>query len=333
MTEQYFLQLREHSWNDFQTMLSGGAKVFKKNAAEFPDLLRALSADLNTARANGFDPAIEERLNRLVTEGNHILYRQRSFPLKEFAVFIGRTFPCAVRKRWRPVAACHLIFYGLLLFFYLICLNYDDITTLIVPPPEKRQMLDMYDPSNSYFLKPRKVENDADMFGFYIYNNVSIAFRTFAGGIFAGLGSLFFLMLNAISLGAVAAIIVDAGFYETFFSFTAGHSAFELTGIVLSATAGLILGYNFFFPQGRSRGAALREAGKTAGPIISGSAVLIMAAAVIEAFWSSRHEIDALYHYISGAVCWSLLIAYFLCVGKKRPTRLKPATRKMEKIS
>ena len=41
-----------------------------------------------------------------------------------------------------------------------------------------------------HFLKERP-DSDMLMFGFYIYNNIGI-FRTFAGGIVGGLGSVFF---------------------------------------------------------------------------------------------------------------------------------------------
>jgi uncharacterized membrane protein SpoIIM required for sporulation len=90
------------------------------------------------------------------------------------------------------------------------------------------------------------------MFGFYVYNNISIAFRTFAGGILAGIGSLLILCFNGAYLGIVAGHIINAGFTRTFFPFVIGHSGFELNAIVLSAQAGLLLGYRLFFTGGLS---------------------------------------------------------------------------------
>jgi hypothetical protein len=52
------------------------------------------------------------------------------------------------------------------------------------------------------FLVP-PVDSDVLMFGYYIHNNVSIAFRTFAGGILGGVGSIFFLIYNGLIVGAV----------------------------------------------------------------------------------------------------------------------------------
>jgi uncharacterized membrane protein SpoIIM required for sporulation len=73
----------------------------------------------------------------------------------------------------------------------------------LVPDSQLAQIEAMYDPGSGNFLKPREVSSSADMFGFYIYNNVSSA-SNLAGGLIAGLGSLFFLSFNAIFLGAIA---------------------------------------------------------------------------------------------------------------------------------
>jgi uncharacterized membrane protein SpoIIM required for sporulation len=176
----------------------------------------------------------------------------------------------------------------------------------------------MYDPENSHFLTPRDVSSDADMFGYYIYNNVSIAFRTFAGGILAGFGSLLLLCINAVFLGAAAGHIIDLGFGGTFFPFVIGHSAFELTAILFSAQGGLLLGYRLFITRGLSRTASLKLAGKAALPLISGAGVMLVIAAVIEAFWSSRRQIPAELRYTAGAMIWFLLILYFVFAGRKK---------------
>ena len=42
------------------------------------------------------------------------------------------------------------------------------------------------------------------MFGYYIRNNIGVAFQCFAGGLFAGLGTLFFLAYNGAFAGALA---------------------------------------------------------------------------------------------------------------------------------
>jgi uncharacterized membrane protein SpoIIM required for sporulation len=321
MTQRTFIGRRERSWKDLERIISGGKKELKAGAVRFPQAFRELTGDLNTARSHGFDPSLIERLNRLTLEGNQVLYGRKPFSGRYFFDFLFRTFPRAVRSQWRSLGACFLIFYGLAVFTALAVINFPEFVYELLPYEEVSRMEKSYDPSNEYFLNPREVSTDLDMFGYYIYNNISIAFGAFAGGILMGVGSLFFLAFNGIFLGAAAGHIINKGFDDTFFSFISGHSGFELTAIILSAQAGLLLGYRLFITRGLSRGASLREAGKTALPIIMGSAVMLVFAAVIEAFWSSRHEIPGEFHYAFGFAVIAALLFFFLFAGRRGGTR------------
>jgi uncharacterized membrane protein SpoIIM required for sporulation len=317
MTQRSFVSRREAFWNEFESMVRGGGKNLKRRAAWFPRGYRELTQDLNTARAHGFDPSIIDRLNSLIQEGNQILYGQRSLSLRSAADFILKTFPRTVRSQWRGIGAVTLIFYGLAFFFGYLCVKFPDMVYEILGTWEIISLESMYDPESSYYLTPRNVGSDADMFGFYIYNNVSITFRTFAGGILAGIGSLLILCLNGVFLGAAAGYIVNLGYGSTFFPFIIGHSGFELTALVLTAQGGLILGYRLFFTKGLSRAASLKAAGKTALPLVAGAALMDVIAASIEAFWSSRHTLPQELRYGVGAALWVLLFLYFVLAGRK----------------
>jgi uncharacterized membrane protein SpoIIM required for sporulation len=321
MTEQAFVRRREASWKEFEGILRGGQRGIRTYAAGFPHFFRELTQDLNTARAHGFDPAIVGRLNLLVNEGNQLLYGQRGFSLKNFASFVFRSFPQKVRSRWRGIVAALLLFYGLALFFGFLCVRFPEMAPELVSESRLTSIEEMYDPEGENFLIPRQVSSDAERCGFYIYNNISIAFRTFAGGIFAGVGSLFLLCFNAVYLGVVTGHVINCGLGRTFFPFIIGHSSFELTALVFSAYGGLLLGYRFFVTRGLSRGASLRQAGRDALPIIAGSALMLLAAAAVEAFWSSRHLLPLPLRMGAGSGGWVLLLLYFLFAGREAGRR------------
>jgi len=325
MTQRSFIAKREHDWNELEQFITGsslkgltiGARRKNRGRASwFPEAFRQLTGDLNTAKSNGFDPGLIERLNRLTLEGNQVLYGGTSFSLKACSEFLFRTFPRSVRARWKSFGACFLIFFGLAVFTALACIRFPGFIYELMSPWEASMLEDMYNPESPYYLKPREINTDANMFGYYIYHNISIAFMTFAGGLLAGVGSLFFLAFNGIFIGAAAGHIINCGYHETFFSFVIGHSAFELTAIVLSAAAGFQLGYRLFITRGQSRGAALREAGKTALPLIGGSGLMLVIAAVIEAFWSSRHEIDQTVRFAVGGAAILFVLFYFALAGR-----------------
>ncbi|MDR1390154.1 MAG: stage II sporulation protein M [Treponema sp.] len=317
MTQRTFIQKRRQDWQELEQIISGGKTRLYKNAAWFPPAFRRVSGDLNMARSHGFDPALIERLNRLTMEGNQLLYARAPLSPVHFLYFLFRRFPRAVRKQWRGFWACFFLFFGIAVLSALVCIRFPDFVYELLPKSTAMQLEEMYDPAAEHFLTPRNVSGDADMFGYYIFNNVSIAFRSFAAGVIAGIGSLFVLAFNGMFVGAAAGHLINRGFAETFFSFTSGHSAFELTALVLAAQGGLLLGYRFFFTQGRSRGASIREAGKTALPIIAGAAIMLVIAAAVEAFWSSRHEIPPFVHYVFGAVTTILVASWLLFGGRK----------------
>src|SRR5258706_13794580 len=77
------------------------------------------------------------------------------------------------------------------------------------------------------------------MFGFYVWNNVSIAFRTFASGLAFGVGTLASLAYNVLDLGLIAGHLIRKGAAQPFLGFVIAHGAFELTAMLLSGVAGM----------------------------------------------------------------------------------------------
>jgi uncharacterized membrane protein SpoIIM required for sporulation len=319
MKEQNFVQRRETFWNEFEVLVTGGEKEITKKAGWFPSAYREITQDLNTARAHAFDPSIIDRLNRLVLEGNQLIYGQHTWSIKYLFSFVLKDFPRAVRSQALGIALTALLFYGIGVFFGILTINNPDLVYEFMGRRQVVEIEAMYDPDSSHFLTPREVDSDVDMFGYYIYNNISIAFGTFAGGIFAGIGSLFILCSNALFLGVCAGHLINRQFSATFFPFIIAHGAFELNAIVFSAYAGCAMGWRFFVRHGLSLSAALKAAGKTSLPIIAGSALLLVLAAILEAFWSSRFTLPLEIRIGVGAACWALFLAYvFFCGREKR---------------
>jgi uncharacterized membrane protein SpoIIM required for sporulation len=154
------------------------------------------------------------------------------------------------------------------------------------------------------------------MFGFYIRNNVGIAFQCFASGLAAGLGSIFFIVFNGAYIGAIAGYVTERGLSETFYSFVVTHGAFELTAIVLSGAAGLKLGHSLIAPGRRTRRQSLVHAAGECVVVVYGITAMLIVAAAIEAFWSSAVWVPNAVKYGVAAVCWAVVLAYFVRQGR-----------------
>ena len=129
---------------------------------------------------------------------------------------------------------------------------------------------------------------------------------------------MFFLVYNSLHLGAVVSKIHEMGDYETFYSFVVGHSSLELIGIVLSGSAGMVMGFSILAPGRRRFLEALQEGAREGVQILIGAAVMIFLAAFIEAFWSSRSDIPFSIKLSFGLGLWGLCFLYFVFAGRPK---------------
>ena len=136
-------------------------------------------------------------------------------------------------------------------------------------------------------------------------------------GLFAGVGSLFFLAANGAFGGAVAGYLTARGLSSTFYSFVVTHSAFELTAIILAGAAGLRIGHALLAPGRRRRLQSLVDAAREMSVIVYGVTAMLFIAAAVEAFWSSAGWLPAAVKYSVAAVCWASVLGYFTFQGRR----------------
>jgi uncharacterized membrane protein SpoIIM required for sporulation len=154
------------------------------------------------------------------------------------------------------------------------------------------------------------------MFGYYISHNIGIAFQCYAGGLFAGIGTLFYLLYNGAIAGAIGGYLTERGHSATFYSFVVTHTAFELTAIVLSGAAGLKIGHSLVAPGRLSRVQSLVAATRDSAVIVSGAAAMLLIAAAIEAFWSSASWIPHPVKFTVAGACWIGVLSYLAFQGR-----------------
>jgi uncharacterized membrane protein SpoIIM required for sporulation len=163
----------------------------------------------------------------------------------------------------------------------------------------------------------RSTGSNAFMAGFYVRNNVGIAFRCFATGILFGLGSVFFLVYNGLTIGTVAGLVSASGHGGNLLTFVAGHGAFELTAIVISGGAGMVTGYSLVATGGLTRFASLRRHARDIGQLVLGAAVMLLIAASLEGFWSPS-PIPAAVKQVVAACLWGAVMLYLVVAGRDR---------------
>jgi uncharacterized membrane protein SpoIIM required for sporulation len=284
---------------------------------EMPAAYRRICQLLALARDRQYSPDLIDRLNQLVLRGHHLLYGARGGRSARVLSFLAADFPRAVRGEWRLVAASTVLFFAPLLGMIAALMVHPDFIYYLLEPKQVAQFQDMYDPANSR-VGMREADDNVMMFAYYIWNNVKIGFQTFATGMAFGLGTIFYLLSNGLTIGAVAGYLTAVGHGVPFWSFVSGHSAMELGAIVLSGVAGLKLGGALIAPRGLSRKAALVAAGRPAVKVMYGAALMFLIAAFIEGFWSPLKTFPPTTKYAVGLAMWLALLLYFLFAGRGR---------------
>ena len=315
MKLEQFVKQRQSNWNRFQNLVRAKHPSPEEKKL-FPEMFREICRDLNLAKERSYGEACIGQLNDLAVAGYHKLYNKKESTLSQVTAFALVGFPQILRAEAKLFWLCAFLFFvpfGVLIACSEAAPEWIDA---VISADVASNLESMYGDGRE-LGRDGSGADDATMFMFYIYNNVSIDFATFAGGIVFGLGSLFFMIYNGIYLGACTALIHRMGFHDNFYSFTSGHSSFELTALVISGMAGLKLAQGIVAPGQRRRLHALQHNGKVAIQLLCGAAAMTFMAAIIEGFWSPR-PLPLNVKYTVGISLWVLLGCYFLFAGRRK---------------
>ena len=262
MTPAHFLETRQETWKRLDTLIAKAGKTGLRSLTgqelhELTRLYPAVAVDVARARMYGVDAATQRRVNTLAIAAHGLLYRHRSTrSLPAVWRFFRWDYPRLFRRLWPYMTLAVAIFIIGALGAYT--------TTRLVP-------------SNAYLFVPQglDVSNDREvtsediserfrrmpnslMAAGITANNISVAFKAFAFGLTAGIGTCYVVLMNALMLGAFAAHFANHGLSYPLWSFLAPHGVLEIFAILVAAAAGLRLGLSLAIPGPLKRSASLR---------------------------------------------------------------------------
>jgi uncharacterized membrane protein SpoIIM required for sporulation len=322
MTPLAFEALYQAEWQELEEHLDQLLRRTSKRSKEPPRgeriaaLYRRACEHLALARARSYPAYLLDRLDRLTADAHQVIYQQREFGASALWRIVARDFPRAVRADSAYVWLASVLFTAPLLVLGVLVYYQPSLILSVVDAEAAAQFEQMYSRSGEAIGRTPDAGDNWAMFGFYIRNNVSVAFQCFASGLAVALGSIFYLIFNGAYGGAIAGYLTERGLGETFWSFVVTHASFELTAIVLSGAAGLKLGHSLLAPGRRTRRQSLVQAARECVVIVYGVAAMLVVAAAIEAFWSSAIWVPNAVKYGVAAVCWVAVLAYLTLQGR-----------------
>lgn len=313
-----FIRRHRPTWGRAERLLEriereGLESLLEKEVLEFGEIYRELSDNLVRARSEYSNPDTVEYLNALVGRGYAVIYKGRRRRFKSMLRFLQSEYPRLCRSRKTEIVFAIVAFMAGFFFGGVAGMLDPESVQFVV---DKRYA----NVSTSGYLQSKGSLSGADeaavMMGAVSTNNLRVAIVAFALGITLGVGTLAILFYNGAFLASFTSIFVRDGTGFQLFGLLAPHGLIEMTAMILSGAAGLILGRALLAPGARSRGLALREDGPKALQMLAGSVPIWLAAMAIEGSLSKFQSVGPLPKTICGFMALAGVLAWLLLGGR-----------------
>jgi uncharacterized membrane protein SpoIIM required for sporulation len=311
-----FVIARRPFWDELDALLGRG-RLHRRPPDEISRvslLYRAACTDLMRARSLRVGTDVTGYLDALVGRAHSALYGPKAYSLSKALQLVAADFPRTVRRHAGLFALSLLLFGVPLLVGWIGALRSEEFAFGILSRADLTQAAESY---SKGFDSGREAGTNAAMAGFYVQNNIGIAFRCFATGALYGAGSVFFLVYNGLHIGTTFGFVSRSGAGANILTFACGHAPFELTAIVIAGTAGLVLGGALISPRGQTRIGSVRAASRDLGNLVLGAAAMLLIAALIEGFWSPS-GVPAFVKFGFSGCAWVLVAAFLAFAGRRR---------------
>jgi uncharacterized membrane protein SpoIIM required for sporulation len=275
-------------------------------------LYRVATSDLALAQRDFPRNPLTVYLNQLVARGHAVIYRSEPFVWRRIRDFVFVNFPRVYRETLPfTLTAAFLFFLPALMSMAAVWLQPDASFWLL--PPQVQELREQIEGGQLWVDIPAAERPYTS--SFIMRNNIQVAFLAFAGGMLAGVFTMWVLINNGLLLGSLTGLTAAYGLGFDLWTFVIGHGVIELSVIVMAGGAGLRLGWAILPPGLLRRQDSLKVAAARTVGLIIGCVPLLIIAGVIEGFVSPADNIPALAKWLLGLGSGVILYGYLLLAG------------------
>ncbi|WP_296720836.1 stage II sporulation protein M [Erythrobacter sp.] len=318
---------REGDWRRLESIVArmerGGLKrIADDDLLALPALYRTAASSLSVARETSLDAATLAYLEGLVQRAWFQVYG----PPKGFAAwlrdFVLGGWSRAVRAIWLDICITLFVMVAGAIVGWLLVARDEAWYYRLVPGG----LADTRVPgaSREELLATLATEESAvglSTFAANLFsNNSAVCILAFALGFAFGIPSLLLMVHNMAMLGAILWLFSGQGLTLELSAWLSVHGTTEIFGILLSGAAGLHIGRSMAFPGTRPVLVAAAEAGQRGAVVMVGVVIMMIVAALLEAF--PRQLVDGTgSRFLIGGMMLAFWLAYFFLY---RPRRAGP---------
>jgi uncharacterized membrane protein SpoIIM required for sporulation len=316
---------REGDWRRLEGIvkrMEGGGlrRIADEDLLALPTLYRTAASSLSVARETSLDAATLAYLESLVQRAWFQVYGPRQGFARWLRGFVLGGWSRAVRALWLDICIALFVMVAGTVVGWLLVAQNEEWYYRLVPSG----FLDTRVPgaSREALLKSLGTEESAaglSTFAAQLFsNNSAVCILSFALGFAFGIPSLMLLVHNMAVLGAMLWLFNGQGLVVEFAAWLSVHGTTELFGILLSGAAGLHIGRAMAFPGNRPVLDAAAEAGRRSALVMVGVVIMMIIAAILEAFPRQLVEGTTNRFIIGGSMLTFWLSYFFLYRPRER---------------
>ncbi|UJP39519.1 stage II sporulation protein M [Cellulomonas palmilytica] len=225
----------------------------RRTGAESDELVRlyqAAATDLSTIRSAAPDPEAVAQLSQLVARARAAVAGTHEPSWREVVRFAVVTVPAAFyRLRWWTVAVM-VAFVAVAVVAGVWVATNPDALAAMGSPADRQEYVDSafasyYDPGVGFAAT--------------VWTHNALLAAICVGTGVTGIGPVYFLWSNAVSIGNIGGMMSAHGALDVFLTLIAPHGLLELTAVFVAGAAGLKVFWAWVAPGPRTRGRALSQ--------------------------------------------------------------------------
>lgn len=313
-----WLKKRQPYWARLESLLGdikqhGLHALGRDELRELGLLYRQTATDLSAVRGDSSSVQQSRYLNQLLGRAHNAVYSGQKKTVGRVAQFFWNEYPVIFRQYLRyTLVATGLFALGALAGMVMTLSNPDFMRDSL--GPQMVATIEKHEMWTHSVVSAAPQESS-----FIMTNNMTVTFLTFAGGITAGLWTLFELFSNGMRLGLIGVACAMNQMSVKLWSFVAPHGVLELPAIFIAGGAGLRLAQALLFPGTLSRRDSLALGGNEAVRLLVGVIPMLVVAGTIEGFFSPS-SVPAPFKFALAGALFTMWVTYLARGWKLQPS-------------
>ncbi|HEY0940220.1 MAG TPA: stage II sporulation protein M [Steroidobacter sp.] len=296
---QAWLASRAATWRELTPRLEALERSRNHSAAEALqaiELYRSLGRDLSIARRLLPDSRVTKALERSYAKLHSIIYRKPHDWRARTLLLFREEIPEVVRELRGAIFWVTLLFALSAGAGWWLVSSYPELISLLA----SEQMINHVESGKLWTDDMVNVAPSSVLSLGILSNNIAVSLMALCVGVFFGLGTIYIIATNGLTLGAMFAFTHHHGLAGGLLKFVIAHGVVELSVICLAGAAGTMLGEALIRPTHPTRRESFQHAAGKASRLMLLCALLLIGCGFIEGYISPDPDFPMISRVIIG---------------------------------